>query len=248
MHEPVVTLSNPRCIGCHGPMYRYGFASTGAARWRCRPCNITYCGTRTTRSVARGGWRIGDRREQIARCLRNGLSIRKTQQIVKAHSETILRVKRSLGIIPAVYCGCGRVNNHAGWCAFKVAESPARQLYYQLCAERSALTLARVIERKAAEPLLVWPYLRDLSNPEFRLLRLVNDSVSRTLPEHVRADVCQEILMAVISGEISDRDVPVYVPTFTKRIWSQQSNRFRERSLDSLVTTSGRRLVEVIAG
>lgn len=238
---------------CGAKAVKRGFDRYRKQRYLCKGCNAIFGEPKL--KIYRG---VLKEKSLIASIdlIERGYSNRAVARLLHLQPKTARRYREIILAAPnlniaAPMCQCGKPAQHKGWCPWRVSQSPAKYLWYQRCAEQSAKTrairLASVTER-CLDPLLVWPYLRDLSHPEFRLLRLVNDSVPRTLPEHVRADVCQEILTAVISGEISDHDVPAYVPTFTKRVWSQQSNRFRERSLDSLVTTSGRRLVEVIAG
>lgn len=87
-----------------------------------------------------------------------------------------------------------------------------------------------------------------LDTADNQLLRNVNDVIPRTLPEQVRADVGQELLLAVLDGQISVYDVAAYVQPITRRIWAQQQSRFSEISLESMLGESGRRLEETLVG
>lgn len=46
----------------------------------------------------------------------------------------------------------------------------------------------------------VWPYLSNWPNGDADLLKTIAEIVPRTLPEHIRADVCQEAAVAILEG------------------------------------------------
>jgi hypothetical protein len=95
---------------------------------------------------------------------------------------------------------------------------------------------------------LVWPYVKDLDAADNHLLRTVNTILPRNLPEQIRADVGQDLLLAVLDGQINEKEIPLYVAPFIKRIWAQQQSRFKEVSLEALVGSSERRLEDMLIG
>ena len=70
-------------------------------------------------------------------------------------------------------------------------------------------------------PALIYPYLaQETSTADIELLDLINSSVPRKLPATIRADVCQELALALLSGEISVAEIPSWL---TKTIAKQFS-------------------------
>lgn len=53
--------------------------------------------------------------------------------------------------------------------------------------------------RPATEPLMAYPYIAK-AKPENADLRAINAVVPANIPEHMRADICQEIMLAVLEG------------------------------------------------
>lgn len=64
-----------------------------------------------------------------------------------------------------------------------------------------------VITRSGDTSLAYWPYMT-ADDPRYDgLVRVVNEAVPRTLVDAVRSDVCQEIMVSVLSGLIAETDI-----------------------------------------
>lgn len=48
----------------------------------------------------------------------------------------------------------------------------------------------------------VWPYLQGDYGDAAALLRAVNDAIPRTVPEHMRADICQDAVVAILDCSV----------------------------------------------
>jgi len=128
--------------------------------------------------------------EKIARMeelFASGFGVRATARIVGVSKNTARAYFPSIGGEPL--CPCGKPVRHQGWCSWRYEHSPARQLFMKRWHSGEAPALIRVklpsFETKAFQAK---------GND---LLLLVNGLVPRGLPEQLRGDVCQEIILAV---------------------------------------------------
>lgn len=76
-----------------------------------------------------------------------------------------------------------------------------------------------------------YPYVMAESLRGSDLLKLINDTVPKNLPEYVRADVCQDLALAVLTGEVSESQIPDEVKKYMKMNF-QMTARFGCLSLD----------------
>lgn len=86
-------------------------------------------------------------------------------------------------------------------------------------------------ERIRAQRNALWPYKRDYDD-DAALLKIVNETIPRNIPEDIRADVCQDVILAVLEGRIRadnlKTNVRYFLPSLRKRYaWTG------ERSLDA---------------
>lgn len=56
--------------------------------------------------------------------------------------------------------------------------------------------------RKGPEPLLAYPYIAK-QRPEYADLLAINEIIPKAIPENMRADMCQEIMVAILEGRTS---------------------------------------------
>lgn len=245
------------CIRCRSKMKRWAFTASGTQRWRCVSCYTT-CSSSSGRGYRKGtiSWLNSSDGRAILKAEKfqeakslylQGFSIRKVVQRVGLSPVTAHRYRNLALTDSTVLCVCGKLSGHKGWCDWRISQSPSRQSYLAICAAQSSATRLARISRVREVPLICWPYLRNLDHPEYRLIRLVNDALPRSLPDHIRADVGQEILAEVIAGSLSENDLGTYAKLFIKRIWNQQQSRFREISLDAFIGNQDRKLEELIA-
>lgn len=74
----------------------------------------------------------------------------------------------------------------------------------------------------------------------------VNAVVSKALPEVVRADVCQELCLMVISNELAPEDIQKSVRGVIRRVWGDYSISIDQRRSDGLALADQLMAEEVI--
>lgn len=149
-----------------------------------------------------------------------GLSIRALERFTGVHRDTIMRMRRQYRAA--------------------ISPLPARQEYLAKCAALSSERRAARV-RALEEPLLVWPYLRSFDNEDYRLMERVNLLVPRTFPESVRADMCQELLVDIISGDLEIDNAQSRIAEYARRAFKFEPSKFGPLSLDALMFGDGDR-------
>lgn len=76
----------------------------------------------------------------------------------------------------------------------------------------------------------VWPYLQGEYSDADALLKVVNDAIPRTVPEHIRADVCQDALVALLECEVEQSAITL--KPFLSRWFRKNVIGYRPLSLD----------------
>jgi len=140
--------------------------------------------------------------------------------------------KRLILSEPKLLCPCGKPLGHTEWCSFRFAKSPARQKFIY-----ETWPLTRPIREKKPKipieksfPFLRWPFLisgRDL--PSY--VKQINDVIPKTLPEYIRADVCQEMALAILEGQITEEEIPANAREYIKQIYKRYSEKWGTLSL-----------------
>lgn len=64
------------------------------------------------------------------------------------------------------------------------------------------------------------------------LVHLVNSHVGKGVPEHIRADICQEVILGVLEGEITIESVAKQVQQYVRKFWGKFDWKHGEISLD----------------
>lgn len=97
-------------------------------------------------------------------------------------------------------------------------------------------------------PTLVYPFLvRDRGTPEHILIRRVNEVVPQWLPPDRRADICQDLIVAILCGDISEDTLDLSVKDFTRQILKQFPTHFGDLSLDAPIPgTDGLTLLDTL--
>lgn len=92
----------------------------------------------------------------------------------------------------------------------------------------------REIARGLIEPIpAFYPYILGEPRPEHQLVLIVNEAVPRGLHESTRADICQDLLVAILDNQIEVEDLPQAVPEFIKRHFRQFPTKYGPISLDA---------------
>lgn len=141
--------------------------------------------------------------------------------------------KRIASDLSVVMCVCGLPASHRGWCRHRVANSPARQAFL---AKWMAGRPPAIIRVKAPPRVsLSYPFLPEGNNGSQNgadIVLLVNGAVPKHLPEQIRADACQEILLAILAGEISPTDVGSEVKRFISKTRKLNEAHYMAFSID----------------
>lgn len=120
------------------------------------------------------------------------------------------------------------------WIAEKKAERD------KLRADRRIAKEAEKARRKLASSprALFYPYLihkPSNGDKERQLLLAVHDAVPKRLPDHIRADVCQDLIVAVLSGDISQDDLRDSSSWYVGKVIKQHPFKYGHLSLDAIL-------------
>jgi hypothetical protein len=166
--------------------------------------------------------------------LLEGQSLRQIADALLISKDTVGRymtiVKEQNGLI---FCPCGQPAGHRGWCSIRYARSSARQAFI---ARWQASRPPAIIRLKSPPRLnLSYPFIppQGSSSSGIDLILLVNGTVPRGLPEQLRGDVCQEIICAVVAGELSTADIPKELKRFIRSTRKKQEADYMAFSMDS---------------
>lgn len=163
-----------------------------------------------------------------------GDSLRQIARSLEVSTNTVRRYKGLLGArLSDVRCPCGEPAFHRGWCAHRYAQSPARQLFM---AKWLAGRPPKVIRLKSTPRLdLNYPFIAPTTpaSDAQDLVLFVNGSVPKGLPEQLRADVCQEILLAVVAGELERTEIPLAVRKFITKARRDSNVHYMAFSIDA---------------
>lgn len=151
------------------------------------------------------------------------------------------RIMKAEGIV--LRCGCGALAGHRGWCAVRLTRSEARQEFLKRWGRWRTPPLVRVssLDRRV---VLAYPYLDSGTISRSDLLTTINSIVPHGLPEHIRADVCQEMIVDILCGELALSDAAVKMRRYIGRAWGDS---YKVVSLDAPIRgTDNLRLIDTI--
>ena len=98
--------------------------------------------------------------------------------------------------------------------------------------------------------LLIYPFLiHEPKRPDegFDLTKFVSESVPRGLPPEVRADLCQDMIVALLSGDITRDQVAGSIKEFTRKAFKAGPQKYGHVSFDApLPGMDGRTLSDVL--
>lgn len=96
----------------------------------------------------------------------------------------------------------------------------------------------------------MWPFVETekAADPGRDLMMKVNSLLPRGMPEQVRADVAQDMILGVLSGELTEADLANSMKKYVTRYYKGYDNRFACLSFDQEVPgTDGQRWDDRIA-
>lgn len=97
---------------------------------------------------------------------------------------------------------------------------------------------------------LCYPFMPQMSRqlPEHELLRLINDAVPREIPEDRRADICQEMAISVLIGDLDVANLAGAWRNASRKVYTMHPTRWGPLSLDApLPGTDDLRLFDTLA-
>lgn len=100
-----------------------------------------------------------------------------------------------------------------------------------------------------ADKSLVYPFV--IHRPKnddgaFDLMVEVNNAVSRGLPDHIRADICQDLIVAILSGEMDRSELKEEARYYTNKVLKMHPIKYGDMSFDEPIGDSGRALSEIL--
>lgn len=88
--------------------------------------------------------------------------------------------------------------------------------------------------------LLYWPYMK-VDDPRYEgVIREVNEAVSREIPDAIRSDICQEIVVSVLMGEVTQKEIKSAVKSHMRRHFKMFPTKgYQVVSLDAPIRSNG---------
>lgn len=96
---------------------------------------------------------------------------------------------------------------------------------------------------------IVYPFLiHDGGKPEHDLLRRVNAAVPKHFPPEMRADICQDLIVGILTGEFPEDDLRLPAKEMTKRVTKMFPTKYGLASLDAeMPGTDGLKLIDTFS-
>ncbi|HEX5328329.1 MAG TPA: hypothetical protein VFW75_16870 [Acetobacteraceae bacterium] len=140
-------------------------------------------------------------------------------------------------------CQCGGPAGHRGWCAARLSRSEARQEFLKHWPRFKAPALVRPTSL-GRRIVLRYPYLGSGTVRSDDLLEKINGIVPRGMPEHIRADVCQEMIADILVGDLAVADAEKFLRRYISRAWG---DGFKTISLDAPIRDTDLRMMDTIS-
>ena len=171
--------------------------------------------------------------EEIKKLVAAGFSIRAIRERTGISTKAIQKYRRALLAEKPMTCTCDRPLGHNGVCRQRYGKTPRRRAYIERVRRQTP-----VQPPSAATPR--WPFIPPGHPLRLPLLDAIDRAVPHAMPEHIRDDVCQELALAVLAGEIPEGDIRVHVGSILKRVYALIPMPYGTRSLD--MPLGGKRL------
>lgn len=79
-----------------------------------------------------------------------------------------------------------------------------------------------------------WPFVNNDRSEAAKLVATINGILPRGLPEQKRADIAQEMILGVLSGEITEDGLRAQAIRYIRRYHKNYENHFRDASFDQM--------------
>jgi len=170
-----------------------------------------------------------EKQDNIIHLFSEGLSIAKVMSIEGVAKETARRYRTLLFNDSVILCPCGAKAGHRGWCSHRLASSPARQKFlseHYAFGGRSPASKRKPI---VIDRFLRWPYVVYGKNVPDIVIK-VHEAVPLTIPEKIRPDVCQEVIVDLLSGVASIENITRNIKIYINRAYKAVSD-YRVKSI-----------------
>lgn len=189
--------------------------------------------------------------EKVVECLKLGLSLRKTAAATGIDKNTVHRYKRiSAREFDQTWCACGLARGHRGWCAFKLRQIFAAKWTFGATLDLKLPVLQTLLPNKQQRERVEaanYPYLRG-EDKTGAMIEAVNAVVPRLFPNHMRADICQDLLLAILEGEATIQTLKDGSAKAIRKYYKLHPGKFGPVSLDAPVRgTENLRIGDLIA-
>jgi len=163
------------------------------------------------------------------------LSLRQVANLVGIAPNTAARIRA--GIPGTILCPCGKSAKHNGWCSYRFSKSQRRQLW--MSSKGWFNTTPPWVRKlvKSHPPVAdiseFYPYSSGSLHAENDFVAIVDAVVSKALPNDVRADVSQDLLLALVAGTIAATDIKREYPHFLAKHYRRFGQHRNILSLDA---------------
>lgn len=81
----------------------------------------------------------------------------------------------------------------------------------------------------------------------YDMMMLVNNAVPKQLPDHIRADICQDLIVSILAGEIDADEIKANVKGFSRKVFEMHPMKYGHLSLDAPIgDDTGRTLLDIL--
>ena len=181
--------------------------------------------------------------QKLIQIFQAGFSIRESGRIANVVFNTALKYfhRFNAGQQSPILCPCGKLSTHKGWCFHRIIRSEKRRAFMSrwhpgldfsvdALSRRRSLRQQRIITEP---PLTHYPYLSNTEEtPGNKLSLIVNSLVSKNIPEQFRADLCQEIILLILSGDLKVEQIGISISTIKRRLYRRYHDPRVRFSLD----------------
>jgi hypothetical protein len=120
-----------------------------------------------------------------------------------------------------------------------VVEQTPRGVIYQLdriseIGSRKSLHIWRRPTKKRPSPMAeVYPFITSTPTEDHDLLLAVDRLVPKGIAADVRADLCQDMIVSILTGEIAIENLRDATPQYVKRLYKEMPSKYGHLSLDT---------------
>lgn len=97
---------------------------------------------------------------------------------------------------------------------------------------------------------LFYPYVihkPTAKDDTYDLMMLVNAAVPKQLPDHIRADICQDLIVDILAGDISADDVKHNLKSYSRKVFEMHPMKYGHLSLDAPMGDGSFTLADILS-